>query len=246
MKLFSRFLRLFKVKGSKFIKKHEDSMEIFEYQLEQSKKSLDKLTESQAKMRADLRIVQDKIKKVEEKIPGLKRILDLAWKQKDDALGEEACVEMEKLEKQIEMHRVAEASYQKVLQQLELQYDSLKTKHREKVASLDNLRAKNEFAKNMQLINKELKANYSGDEFDFSSIEKIEQDLNKQMYIEEETNKQLTPEMSLEDRVKMDTRQSRFEEYKAQREAEEQKAIEAPKATIEVMGVAETVKVESK
>ena len=246
MKIFSRIFRLFNIKGNKLLKKHENAIEIFEYELGKSKNQLDKLSDSQAEMRGKLRSIRDDKAAAEKQLPELQRILDSAYRQGDDAIGEEACVEIEKVEKRIEMHQTAESTYERVLKELELQYDNLKTKHSEKLASLDTLRAKNEFAKNMESINQQLKLHYSDDEFDFTNLEKIEKDLNEKMYIEEEKNKQLTPEMTLQQRITADSRKSKFQQYKEQRQAEEVKSIDAPKVTIDMIGQAETVKVESK
>ena len=92
LKLFKRLFRLFSIKSNKAIKKYEDAIEVYEYELARSRENLQKISESQSKVNASLQTAKDKKKKTEEYITKLKGILDLAVEQNDDALGEETIV----------------------------------------------------------------------------------------------------------------------------------------------------------
>jgi phage shock protein A len=221
MKFIKRLFRFFSIKGNKALKKYEDSIEVYEYELKKSKENLDKLADSQSKLRADKKVVEDKKAKAENYVKSLQSILDKAVEQNDDALGEETMALMDSNEKKVEMFQVNIESYDNVLAQLEQQYATLKEKYNEKIAKLDGLKAQNEFAKNMEAINTELKAHYSEDEFDFTSFEKIEEELKGKIYYEQDRNARFTPEPSLEERVAAESRKSKFQEYKEQKAAEQ-------------------------
>lgn len=221
VKFFKRLFRLFTIKSNNLIKKHEDAIEIYEHELKKSRENLDKIGESQSKLRSQKRLVEDKEKAAVEKIGSLQAILDRAVEQNDDTLGEEAISLIDKNEKNIEMYRVNIESYDNVIAQLDEQYASLKDKLNDKASKLDGLKAQNEFAKNMETINSELKNHYSEDEFDFTSFEKIEEDLKGKIYLEQDRNTRFTPELSLEDRVEADSRKSKFQEYKEKKLSEQ-------------------------
>jgi phage shock protein A len=220
MKFLKRLFRFFSIKSTKALKKYEDSIEVYEYELQKSKEKLDKLADSQSKLRADKKTMEDKKAKATEYVSSLQRILDRAVEQNDDALGEETMGLIEANEKKVQMYQVNVESYDNVLAQLEQQYATLKEKYNEKIAKLDGLKAQNEFAKNMEVINKELKTHYSDDEFDFTSFEKIEEELKTKIYYEQDRNARFTPEPSLEERVNAETRKSKFQQYKEQKAAE--------------------------
>lgn len=219
-----RLFRLFSIKGNKAIKKYEDSIEVYEYELQKSKENLAKLADSQSKLRADKKVVEDKKAKAMDYLTSLKRILDRAVEQGDDTLGEETMGLIDKNEKKVQMYQVNVESYDNVLSQLETQYGVLKDKLNDKSAKLDGLKAQSEFAKNMESINKELKNHYSDDEFDFGTFEKIEEELKTKIYYEQDRNARFTPEVSLEDRVASESRKSKFQEYKEAKLAEQAEA----------------------
>lgn len=224
-----RFKRLFSIKGSKILKKYEDAIDIYEYELQKSKENLDKLADSLSKIRADKKVVEDKKATTFSKMSGLQRILDKAVEQGDDSLGEETMSLVDKNEQKMNMFDVNIESYANVIVQLENQYSSLKEKYNEKLSKLDGLKAQNEFAKNMETINKELKSHYTEGEFDFTSFEKVEEELKTKIYYEQDRNKRFTPEPSLEDRIAVESRKSKFQEYKERKQSLSQKALDAPK-----------------
>ena len=117
-------------------------------------------------------------------------------------------------------------SYETVAKQLEEQYSILKEKLHENINKLDGLKAQNEFAKNMEIINKELKNQFS-DGLDTGTFEKIEEELKEKIYFERDQNTRLTPETSIEDRANKESRKSKFERYKQEKLAnkEEKKVV---------------------
>lgn len=229
---FLRLLRVFAIKGDKALKKFESSIEVYEYELQKSKESLEKLSQSQSKLRADKKIVEDKVVKVEEYVKQLEMILNLAADQEDYELGEETMGLLEANKKKLQMHDIAIQKYDGVLEELENQYSNLKEKYNENLAKLDGLKAQNEFAKNMETINKELKTHYSVEGVDFSSFDKIEEEINHKIYFEQDQNTQLA-QPSIQDRVLKETRKSRFEAFVEQRKAgNAPQGIDAPKERI--------------
>lgn len=219
-KFLKRLFRLFSIKGNKALKKYEDGIEVYEYELQKSKENLEKLADSQSKLRADKRLVENKKTSAITYLTSLEAILDQAVAQNDDALGEEAIGLIDVNKNKIEMYDVNIESYENVLLQLESQYATLKDKYNEKIAKLDGLKAQSEFAKNMEAINTELKSHYSEGEFDFTSFEKIEEELKGKLYYEQDRNKRFTPEISIEERAKTESRKSKFQQYKEAKEAE--------------------------
>lgn len=232
VKFFKRLLRLFSIKGNKALKKYEDSIEVYEYELQKSKENLDKLAESNSKLQASRQLSVDKRDKSQVYLDSLQKVLEQAAEQKDHALGEKVLGLIDANEQKVQMHQVAVDSYDHAISTLEAQYENLKAKLTEKHAQLDGLKAKSEFAKNMHVVNQELKEHYSEGDFNLTSFEAIEEELAGKIYYEKDRNAKLAAEPSVDDIVKAQSRKSRFEEYMEKREAKNtpQKALEAPKA----------------
>lgn len=217
--LFSRMKRLFSIKGNKTLKKYEDTVEVYEYELKKSKDALDNLEASQSKMRAQRRVIEDKKAKAIDYLNSLERVLDRAIEQNDDEIGEETMGVADSTRKKIETFDTSIQSYTYAIQNLEQQYAGMKERYNDKLAKLDGLRAQSEFAKNMEVINTELKTHYAEGQLDYSSFEKLEEELKGKIYLEQEKNLRLSPGPSLEERVGIETKKSRFEEYKAAKQA---------------------------
>lgn len=230
---FARVKRLFSIKGNKALKKYEDSVEVYEYELKKSKDALDKLEESQSKMRAQKRVVEDKRAKSETYLLSLERILDRAIEQNDDEIGEETMGVADATKKKIEMFDTSVQSYDYAIKSMEEQYASMKERYNEKLSKLDGLRAQSEFAKNMEVINSELKTHYAEGQLDYSSFEKLEEELKGKIYLEQERNVRLAPGPSLEERVGIETKKSRFEEYKALKQGKQ--AADLKEAELDVI-----------
>lgn len=209
-----RAFRLFKINSNKLLKQMEDSIEVLEYELKKSGENIDKLSDKISKMKAQRQTFIDQKNKSEEYIVKLQSALDLAVQKDDAVLGNEAIELMDKNKEKIKTIELNIKYYDDVIQKLEDQYLSLKAKHKEKVSKLDSLKTKNEFVKTMQMVNKELKLNYSDNEFDMSEIEKIEQEIQEKIYYETDINEKLNKKDTVEDMVKKYTYVDKFEEYK--------------------------------
>lgn len=230
--VFKRVLRMFRWKAEDKLDKHEDEIRIYEEQLKKSKENISKLGDSKAKLRAELSIVREKKAKAEKYIEELTAVVEMAAEQKDYELGERTISLIESNERHLEMHELSEQKYTGVLLELDKQHAGLKEQYREKIAGLDGLRAQQSFVKNMETINSELKNNYSEDEFDFGSFAQIEENLKKKIYIEQERNKDFTPEPDIKQIVAGRTRKSKFEELVQLKEAEKQ-GLPVPEAAKE-------------
>lgn len=214
LKIMKRAFRLFKINSNKLLKQMEDSIEVLEYELKKSGENIDKLSDKISKMKAQRQTFIDQKNKSEEYIVKLQSALDLAVQKDDAVLGNEAIELMDKNKEKIKTIELNIKYYDDVIQKLEDQYLSLKAKHKEKVSKLDSLKTKNEFVKTMQMVNKELKLNYSDNEFDMSEIEKIEQEIQEKIYYETDINEKLNKKDTVEDMVKKYTYVDKFEEYK--------------------------------
>lgn len=214
MKLLNRVTRLFNIKGNKLLKKMEDSIEVLEYELNKSKENIDKLSERISKIKAQKNSVIDDKTKAETYIIRLQKVLDKAVEKDDSELGNESIELIEKNKEKVKVFNQNIAYYDEVISKLESQYASLKVKYDEKFRKLETLRLKNDFAKTMESVNKELKKNYSDGEIDFSEFEKIEKEIQEKIYYENDRNEVLTLKDSFEDRVEKLTNINKFEEYK--------------------------------
>lgn len=212
MNIFKRLFRLFRWKAEDKLDKHEDEIRLYEEQLKKSKESIQNLADAKAKLRAERRSVTDKKQKAEEYVDKLTGVVELAAEQKDYDLGERTIALIESNQRHIEMHTLSIEKYDGVIQEIEKQHANLKEQYRDKMSGLDGLRAQHTFVKNMESINLELKNTYSEDEFDFGSLSAIEDSIQKKIYIEQERNKDFTPEQSIDQLVQTRTRSSKFEQ----------------------------------
>lgn len=213
-KLLNRITRLFTIKGNKLLKKMEDSIEVLEYELNKSKESIDALSERISKIKSQKRSVEDDKNKANDYIEKLQKILDKAVQEDNSEIGTEAIELIEKNKEKVKVYDQNIQYYDEVIVKLEAQYDSLANKYDEKFRKLEMLRLKNDFAKDMEKINKDLKKNYSGGEFDFSEFEKIEREIQEKIYYENDRNEVLSVKDSFEEKVAQMTRVDKFEEYK--------------------------------
>lgn len=214
MKLLKRVKRIFTIKSNNLLKKMEDSIEVLEYELSKSKESIDALSERISKIKAQKQgVIYDKTK-AENYITKLKRVLDIAVQKDNSETGNEAIELIEKNEEKVKVYNQNIAYYDEVITKLENQYDSLRVKYDEKFRKLETLRIKNDFAKTMENVNKELKKNYSNGEFDFSEFEKIEKEIQEKIYYENDRNEVLSVKESFEEKVAAMTNVNKFEEYK--------------------------------
>lgn len=218
-KFFKRLFRLFSIKSNNVLEKFEDAIQTYEYELEKSQKSLNKIKDSMSKLRAEKKMQEHKREESAKKVQGIEAILDRAIEQNDDKLGEEAIALKDAEENSFKVIERNIASYAEAIEKLEEQYEALSAKHQEKMLKLEGLRAQSDYAKNMKAINDELKTHYSDDSFDLSNLSKIEDDLQRSVFYEEDRNKQAAKSAPLEERVAKQTRKSRFQEYKEKKTA---------------------------
>ena len=220
MSFFQRIKRLLSIKSINVLKKMEDSIEVYEYELKKSKESIDNLQKTLSKIHADKRSADDKVEKSRIRIEKLQMALDQAIESNEDEIGEEAYHHLNAEKQKIEMHRAAVDKYQEALDQLQKQYESLKAKYEDKHAKLTLLRSKNDYAKSMQAINKEISTHYSSDEFSISSFEGLEDEINNKIYYEEDRNKRLGEETSAEEKLEKRLVNSSYKMYKEKKLAE--------------------------
>lgn len=214
MKLLNRVKRVFSIKSNNLLKKMEDSIEVLEYELNKSKESINQLSERISKIKAQQNTVLDDKEKAESYIDQLKRVLDRAVEKDDSELGNETIELIEKNEEKVKIFDQNITYYDEVVSKLNNQYSSLKVKYDEKFRKLETLRIKNDFAKSMESVNKELKKNYSDGEIDFGEFDKIEKEIQEKIYYENDRNEVMSAKDSFESRASELTNVDKFEEYK--------------------------------
>ncbi|WP_064199106.1 PspA/IM30 family protein [Brevibacillus brevis] len=212
--LFKRIARLFTIKSNKLLKQMEDSIEVLEYELGKSAKSIGELSDKISKIRAQRQTTLDNKEKTNTYLKQLQEVLDLAVAKDDEVLGNEAIELLEKNKEKVKIIEVNIQYFDGVISKLEEQYYNLKAKYDDKKSKLDSLKIKNEFAKTMENVNKELKVHYSNDEFDMSEIEKIETEIQEKIYYEANKNEKLSKQESLGDKMAALTKTNRFQQYK--------------------------------
>lgn len=220
LKFIKRLFRLFSIKGNKALKKFEDPVEIYEHQLKDIKGNIDKVSDNISDMRAKKRLSSEELTAAGHKIKSLTDMLDKAIDQDDDQLGQEVQGHLEKWEIRQNMQEQTIQAYDTAISTLEDRMVAWKDQYQEKKLKLEQLKAQHEFAQNMQSINQDIKANFSGDEINMGELEELEKEIKQNAYKQEDLASQIEVKPSIIAEAEKGAKQSRYEEYKAQRLAQ--------------------------
>lgn len=217
-KLVKRIKRLFTSKANKLINKVEDSLEVIEYEIEQSEKVQSKLEDSIANIKGTKRFEEEKIKKSRKMIKDYQFLIDDEVKR-DRENGVTENKEAEKLwdamtieKERLEAMQQNVSSYDKILNRLETELDTLKEKIQEKKRSLGQLRVKKETAENLSRVNRELQK-YSSSEYNFSDMKKAEEDIQKELYKQVEKNKMIVSSEETAETILKKRRRNGYYDY---------------------------------
>lgn len=222
MGVFARIRRFFSIKFNKALKSGENPIEVLEYELKKSKQRLQELEDRTSSIRADKKVAAAKREEIIVKRNKAQKVLDTAVAQDDEQLGNEAIALIETHNGKVEAYDKNQEYFEQVISKLDEQYESLKSKYDEKMTKFETLKVQSELSTNMNKINEEIRRNYSSDEFDFSGIEAIEQEIQKAVHYEADRNERIAPKESLEDKIERTSGVNKFQQYKQELEQKQE------------------------